>query len=110
MDIVWNLGTCRVREVREQLRQGKELAYTTVATILLRLFEKGIVRRGEKKLVVYFYPKVSRGEYSRNVAGAFFRNFFNSFGDVGIASFAESIDELPKDKREHFLKLLGKQK
>ena len=110
MNIVWSLETCSIREVREELHKEKELAYTTVATILSRLFDKGIVKREEKNLVVYFSPKISREHYSKKVAGSFFKNFFNSFGDTAIASFAESIDELPKAKKEHFLKLLEKRK
>ena len=109
MNIVWNSETCSVREVLEQMRKEKELAYTTVATILTRLHDKGLLKRSEKNSVVYYSPKISRMEFSKKVAGSFFANFFQSFGDTAIASFAESIEELPKDKKEYFLKLLEKQ-
>lgn len=109
MNIVWNSDTCSVREVLEQIRKEKELAYTTVATILTRLYDKGLLKRSEKNSVVYYSPKISREKFSKIVAGSFFTNFFQSFGDTAIASFAESIEELPKEKKEYFLKLLEKQ-
>jgi predicted transcriptional regulator len=108
MDIVWNCKTCSVREVLEQIQKEKELAYTTVATILTRLNDKGLLKRTEKNSVVYYSPKISREDFSKKVVGSFFSNFFQSFGDTAIASFAESIEELPKEKKDYFLKLLEK--
>jgi len=108
MNIVWSCGICSVREVLEQIRKEKELAYTTVATILTRLHEKGMLKREEKNSVVYYSPKISREDFSKKVAGSFFTIFFQSFGDTAIASFAESIEELPKEKKDYFLKMLEK--
>lgn len=108
MNIVWSCNTCTVRVVLEQIRKEKNLAYTTVATILTRLHEKGLLKRVEKNSVVYYSPKISRENFSKKVAGSFFTHFFQSFGDTAIASFAESIEELPKEKKDYFLKLLEK--
>lgn len=106
MNIVWECNSCTVREVLVQICKEKELAYTTVATILTRLCEKGLLKRSQRSSVVYYSPKISREDFSKNVAGSFFTNFLQSFGDTAIASFAESIEELPKEKKEYFLKLL----
>lgn len=108
MNVVWNCHICSVREVLEHIRKEKELAYTTVATILTRLHVKGLLKRSEKNSVVYYSPKVSREEFGKKVAGSFFTNFFQAFGDTAIASFAESIEELPKEKKDYFLTLLEK--
>ncbi|HEV7922151.1 MAG TPA: BlaI/MecI/CopY family transcriptional regulator [Thermoanaerobaculia bacterium] len=48
MDVVWKLGEPSVREVQEGLSEKKRPAYTTVQTILLRLEQKGAVRRTRK--------------------------------------------------------------
>jgi predicted transcriptional regulator len=48
MDVVWKLGEPSVREVQEALSETKRPAYTTVQTILLRLEQKGAVRRTRK--------------------------------------------------------------
>ncbi|HKO54370.1 MAG TPA: BlaI/MecI/CopY family transcriptional regulator [Thermoanaerobaculia bacterium] len=48
MDVVWKLGEPSVREVQEALSEKKRPAYTTVQTILLRLEQKGAVRRTRK--------------------------------------------------------------
>lgn len=108
MNVVWELDTCAVRDVLAQISKEKELAYTTIATILQRLYEKGLVSRNNKDFVVHYSPKISKAQYSKSVAGSFFTKFFDSFGDAAIASFAESVDELSKEKKEYFLRLLEK--
>lgn len=108
MNIVWENEVCSVREVLTKISKQKDLAYTTVATILGRLLDKGLVIRNEKNLVIHYSPKISKEEYSKSLSGTFFTKFFQSYGDIALASFAESIEKLPKDKKKHLLDLLEK--
>ncbi len=108
MNVVWELKKCSIRDVSDKLNGQKKLAYTTVATLLQRLYEKGIVNRDENMSVIIYSPKVSKETYIKKTAKLLTNNFFKSFGDVGIASFAQSIDLLPKHKKDYFLKLLSK--
>jgi BlaI family penicillinase repressor len=107
MDIVWELKGCSVRDVVEKLQSTRKLAYTTVATILQRLYDKGMVERRESKQGYTYYPKLSKQSYSKKLAKSFLGNFFKSYGDTAIASFAETIDELPEKKRKYFLELFN---
>lgn len=106
MYIVWEQRKCSARDVLNKLVDEKKLAYTTVATILQRLYDKGLVRRIDDKSGHIYSPKVSKQLYSRNIAQTFLKKFINSFGDIAIASFAESIDKLPEKKRKYFLDIL----
>lgn len=107
MDIVWELKGCSVRDVVGKLQSTRKLAYTTVATILQRLYDKGMVERKESKQGYAYYPKLSKQSYSKKLAKSFLGNFFKSYGDTAIASFAETIDELPEKKRKYFLELFN---
>ncbi len=106
MDILWECKNCSARDILTNLEKDRKLAYTTVATILQRLYEKGLVKRTEDKSGYIYSSKLSRESYSRNIAQSFLKKFIASFGDTAIASFAESVDKLPAKKREYFLKLL----
>ncbi len=106
MDILWEHKQCSARDILTQLEKDRRLAYTTVATILQRLHDKGLLTRKEDKSGYIYSPKVSKESYSKNIAKTFLRKFINSFGDIAIASFADSVDKLPDEKREYFLKLL----
>lgn len=106
MNIVWEFDACSVRDVLKQISEKKPLAYTTVATILHRLYEKGLVVRKDKDFAVHYVAKVSKESYSNSMAKSFIQKFVSVFGDMAIASFAESVDKLPKEKKEYFLSLL----
>lgn len=105
MDIIWKHKQCTVRNVLQYIK--RDLAYTTVATLLQRLHAKGFVTRRETRNGFIYLAKFSKESYSKNVAQNFLKKFIHSFGDTGIASFAESIDTLPQQKRDYFLKLLN---
>jgi len=106
MDIVWEQKNCSARDVLTKIERDKKLAYTTIATILQRLHDKGLLTRKESRAGHIYSPKVSRENYTKNVAKSFLKNFINSFGDTAIASFADSIDKLPDKKRKYFLEIL----
>lgn len=106
MDIIWEYRQCSTRDILAKLKQEKKLAYTTVATILQRLYEKGLLTKKEDKLGYIYSPKLSKEKYSRNIAQSFLKKFIDSYGNTAIASFAQSIDKLPEKKRKYFLEIL----
>jgi len=107
MNIVWGCGYCSVRDVLKKISRKKKLAYTTVATILSRLYQKGLVLKETHDSRLYYFPKISKVDYGKSAARSFMRQFFSSFGDSAVASFAQSIERLPKDKKKRLLKLLA---
>lgn len=106
MDIVWNKKLCSVHDVRETLIKQKNIAYTTVATILQRLEKKGFVKKRARGIANLYEPKISKEVYSKKLANSFLSTFMKSFGNIAIVSFADSIDKLSPQKREYLLKLL----
>jgi len=96
------LGEAPARDVRRALEQrGIRVAYTTVATILSRLFTKGFVKRrretcrgGER--YVYRTADVEH-KYLMNVL----RGVVDMFGPAGVVHLNEEIAKLnPKEERE----------
>lgn len=108
MNLVWEHKQCSVRDVLVDINKKRTIAYTTVATILQRLEDKGLVSKKTSEKTHIYSPKISKQSYGKRLANSFMQMFVKSFGNVAISSFAESIDELPKEKREYFLKLLEK--
>jgi predicted transcriptional regulator len=106
MEIIWEKKHCTARDVLMGLDTEKHLAYTTIATILQRLFDKGLLTKQKNKVGFIYSPKISREKFTKNIAQSFLRNFINSFGDTAVASFADSIDKLPPKRREYLLRLL----
>lgn len=96
------LDEAPAREIRRALeRRGVRVAYTTVATILSRLYDKGLVRRrretcrgGER----YVYrPTQVEQKYLRNLL----RGVVAMFGPAGVVHLNEEIAKLnPSEERE----------
>lgn len=96
------LGEAPARDVRENLKsQGTRVAYTTVATILSRLYDKGLVRRrretcrgGER----YVYrPAEVEQKYLINLL----KGVVAMFGPSGVIHLNEEIAKLnPSEERE----------
>ena len=106
MDIIWLCKECTIRDVLTEISKKRKIAYTTVSTIIQRLEDKGFIAKNQKGIAYFYNPKISKESYSKRVAKSFLKNFVNSFGDTAISSFAESIDTLPKKKKDYFLELL----
>lgn len=89
--------------VRTELsRRGTRVAYTTVATILSRLWSKGLVRRrrescrgGER--YVYRYAPNAEHQYLSNLV----KGVVRIFGPSGVVHLNEQLSKLhPAEERE----------
>ncbi len=60
LKILWKLGEGNVRDVREGLTGSRDLAYTTVMTVLDRLSRKGRVARRKVGRSFVYVPVLSR--------------------------------------------------
>ncbi|MCR4312757.1 MAG: BlaI/MecI/CopY family transcriptional regulator, partial [Candidatus Roizmanbacteria bacterium] len=108
MEVVWKNKNCLIREIVQTLQKKRSIAYTTVATILQRLFIKGLVGRKTEKNGYWYFPKISKDSYVKTLSKNFIKTLVNSFGDIAVSSFAESIENLPKEKKRYLLKILGR--
>lgn len=108
MEVVWQHPQSSVRDIMNRLTDHKPLAYTTVMTLVQRLYDKGLLIRYEQGKAFVYSAKMSKSTYCKSLAGNFLKNLIGHFGDVGIASFASSIDTLSDTKRDQLLHLLEK--
>ena len=66
MNAVWDLGPCTVKDVQKCVGEKRELAYTTVATVMKILEEKGALESDKGERVIVYHPRLSREEYGSN--------------------------------------------
>ncbi|ATY13115.1 penicillinase repressor [Amycolatopsis sp. AA4] len=90
MDVLWRAGEARtVREVLDAL--NRDLAYTTVLTVLDHLHSKGWVEREKRSRAYCYTPALSREE----AAARAMRNLLADVGDPEgvLLHFARSASE-----------------
>ena len=66
MEIVWNLAEATVRQVVNHL-EGRQLAYTSVMTMMKNLERKGVLSHREEDRAYFYKPLVSRKEVQRKM-------------------------------------------
>jgi predicted transcriptional regulator len=63
MNVVWAIGECTVKDVQKSLSEERDLAYTSVATIMKILEQKGILSSRKDDRAHTYLPLISRKEY-----------------------------------------------
>jgi predicted transcriptional regulator len=63
MNVIWDLGECTVKEVQDSLPPGRDLAYTSVATVMKILEQKGALKSEKKDRAHLYSSLISRREY-----------------------------------------------
>ena len=63
MNIIWKLGECTIKDVQTALPKERDLAYTSVATIMKILEEKKVLSSRKKERAHTYSALVTREEY-----------------------------------------------
>lgn len=91
---LWRRGApATARELVDELRQDREIAYTTVMTVLDNLFKKGWLRRELDGRAWRYEPVSSGDQYSAELM----RGALDSSPDH-VAAFAHFLRQLPPDQ------------
>lgn len=65
MNVVWKSDQCTIRSVVDQLPKERRLAYTSVATMMKILEEKGFLTSESHEKTHVFSPVIGKEEYER---------------------------------------------
>ncbi len=77
MQIFWDQGESTVADVRESMaKQGRDLAYTTVATLVRILLEKGFLTQTTTERPFRFFPARTYEEVSGSLLGDMVQKVF----------------------------------
>ena len=103
MQILWDLKEGVVKDVVEQFEEPRP-AYTTVATVLKVLENKGFVSCRKIGNTNLFFPEVKKHEYAGLQFGSLLKNYFNgSFPK--LATFFAKENNLSISELEEMLKI-----
>lgn len=94
MEVIWSKEKASVREVLLELEKIKDIAYTTVMTVMVRLHEKGFIKRSKEGQAFIYSPAVSKEELKKQTI----RNIFKSLlADSSSVAMVQFVDEIAKD-------------
>lgn len=89
--ILWKLEKARTREIHRLVKRRKKVALTSVAVILDRLHQKGIVVRtienGRGGSHYIYSPRFSKQEFEESIVDHTVNKLINNFGQVAANYF-----------------------
>ena len=103
MQVLWETGAANVQTVQQRLK--RELAYTTVQTMLNILHRKGKVKRTLKDRAYFYKPAVSRRQVVRQTVNDLVEHLFGGSVENLVMSLVET-KHLTAEKMAQLNKLL----
>src|SRR5262245_23945980 len=88
MRMLWETGPANVQSVQQRLT--RELAYTTVQTMLNILHRKGKVKRTLKERAYFYRPAVSHSQVVRGAVSDLVENLFGGSVESLVMSLVET--------------------
>ena len=99
LGVLQKLGRASAREVMKETEPEKRLAYTTVSTVLDRLYKKGLVKRtrvagrgGTKYIYSYATPAGTRASLIQRTLSS----LVDAFGPSVVPAIYDSLEEITK--------------
>jgi predicted transcriptional regulator len=99
LQIIWDLGTATVKDIHQRILADpeRELAYTSVTTVLKRLSNKGWLLCDRQEKIFYWQARVSRAEAKALWAYEQLNQFLSISNPDIVAAFADEMDQTSLD-------------
>jgi len=111
MEIIWRKREelC-VRDVLELLSARRDIAYTTVMTIMGRLAQKKLLSKRKEGNTFYFKPFLTREEFAGQVVSGVVDDLLADFSEETLAHFLHRVREQDLETLQKLEKMLAKAK
>jgi predicted transcriptional regulator len=113
LKVIWRRGSASVGQVLTELNTGRdrqdELAYTTVMTVLVRLHEKGVLRREKEGRGYVYHPVLSESGLVEQLGRQEIDELLFRYGGVAVAQFALAVRELSPSHLAQLRTLIAKE-
>ncbi len=106
MKIVWNSDEVTVRNVYEKLRLEKDLAYTTVMTIMSRLADKQLLKKQSRGNVFIYSSAISEEEFASQVASEVLDGLLEDFAEPAISHIVDTLSSKDENKLSRLEQLI----
>ena len=105
MKVVWRLEKATVRDVYDALRKRREIAYTTVMTMMKILEEKGYLRKSRAERAYEYRPAQPRTQVLAGMVRDFVDRVFDGAA-TGLLVHLAKDNRLSSDERKEIRRLI----
>jgi predicted transcriptional regulator len=98
------------RDLYEEIRLTKNIAYTTALTVLDRLSKKGFIKKDRRSGVILFSPRISKETYTSTITENLVQQAFEMSPDLAVSAFADLFSKMSESDMAKLEKLLQEKK
>ena len=107
MEELWRLGSATVRQVHQSLQCGrKDLAYTTIMTVMSRLNLKGFLEREPEGNAFRYRPTASRDAFLAKASLDVFSGLAEDLSGPVMSAFVDNLGSAEAQRLEELAKLI----
>lgn len=99
MELMWVDRESTVRGIWEKLAADRQIAYTTIMTIMTRLTEKRLLKRAKNGKTYVYTLHATKEETLRSMVQKTMRYLVDRFGEDAVAAFIDEADRFAKEKQ-----------
>lgn len=92
MEVVWQKGEVSVRDVYQVFSKRREIAYTTILTVLRNLNRKGTLQRKRGEAGYVYYPHLSRLDFVQARVGQIMDILLDQFPGPALSHLLKRIE------------------
>ena len=107
LQVIWRDGPSNVRHVRDGLAGWRDLAYTSVMTIMNIMTDKGYLRRAKEGASFTYYPRITQRNTTRKMLMDVVDRAFAGSVTGAITSLLDAGD-LDAEERQHLRDLVDR--
>lgn len=97
MNIIWSLGSCTVKEVQTEISRERELAYTSIATIMKILESKGFIKSTKTDKAHMYSPLIPKENYEAQSLELMAENLFQGDSSMMVMRLLDNSKFSQKD-------------
>ncbi len=111
LKILWRDGPCSVRHVREELAGFRNLAHTSVMTMMTIMVGKGYLKRSKKSKRYIYKPNISEEDTTQGMLGDIVERLFQGSKMTAMVQLLEmgDIDEEELTELRKLIRQKGKE-
>jgi predicted transcriptional regulator len=94
LSVVWERGSTTVREVYETLRERRQIAYTTVMTVMNNLVKKQLLAQDKSNIAYVYTPAIPGREVAFTVLDSVVERLLGGNVNLAVAHLLGYEDEL----------------
>jgi predicted transcriptional regulator len=106
MEVMWATRKATVRQVHQRLKTRREIAYTTVMTVMGRLADKGLLAKRRDGNAFVYRATVSLEMFTQSTIKRIINELLSDFATPAISQFIDAVDSEQPEKIEELARLL----